>query len=763
MAPHCVVTYPHRLGGSPSGSPGSSCRGRCCYLPSPPGGQPVRKSRIQKSTIMAPHCVVTYPQHLGGGPSGSPGSSCRGRCCYLPSPPGGRPIRKSRIMAPHCVVTYPHHLGGGPSGSPGSSCRGRCCYLPSPPGGRPIRKSRIQLQREVLLPTLTTWGEAHQEVQDPVAEGGVVTYPHHLGGGPSGSPGSSCRGRCCYLPSPPGGRPIRKSRIQLQREVLLPTLTTWGAAHQEVQDPVAEGGVVTYPHHLGGGPSGSPGSSCRGRCCYLPSPPGGRPIRKSRIQLQREVLLPTLTTWGEAHQEVQDPVAEGGVVTYPHHLGGGPSGSPGSWHHTVLLPTLTTWGAAHQEVQDHGTTLYCYLPSPPGGRPIRKSRIQLQREVLLPTLTTWGAAHQEVQDPVAEGGVVTYPHHLGGGPSGSPGSSCRGRCCYLPSPPGGRPIRKSRIQLQREVLLPTLTTWGAAHQEVQDPVAEGGVVTYPHHLGGAAHQEVQDPVAEGGVVTYPHHLGGGPSGSPGSSCRGRCCYLPSPPGGRPRQYRTEEPSLLLHQTGNLPTSLERQYRIEEPSLLLHQTGSLLTSLERQYRIEEPSLLLHQTGNLPTSLERQYRIEEPSLLLHQTGSLLTSLERQYRIEEPSLLLHQSGRLLTSLKRQYRIEEPSLLLHQTGSLLTSLERQYRIEEPSLLLHQTGSLLTSLERQYRIEEPSLLLHQTGSLLTSLERQYRAVSKSPHCCSTKQEILRLAWRDSTVQYRRALTAAPPNRKSSD
>ncbi|XP_052330295.1 uncharacterized protein LOC127910473 isoform X49 [Oncorhynchus keta] len=278
MAPHCVVTYPHRLGGSPSGSPGSSCRGRCCYLPSPPGGQPVRKSRIQKSTIMAPHCVVTYPQHLGGGPSGSPGSSCRGRCCYLPSPPGGRPIRKSRIMAPHCVVTYPHHLGGGPSGSPGSSCRGRCCYLPSPPGGRPIRKSRIQLQREVLLPTLTTWGEAHQEVQDPVAEGGVVTYPHHLGGGPSGSPGSSCRGRCCYLPSPPGGRPIRKSRIQLQREVLLPTLTTWG----------------------------------------------GRPIRKSRIQLQREVLLPTLTTWGEAHQEVQDPVAEGGVVTYPHHLGGGP-------------------------------------------------------------------------------------------------------------------------------------------------------------------------------------------------------------------------------------------------------------------------------------------------------------------------------------------------------------------------------------------------------------------------------------------------------
>ncbi|XP_052330290.1 uncharacterized protein LOC127910473 isoform X42 [Oncorhynchus keta] len=371
MAPHCVVTYPHRLGGSPSGSPGSSCRGRCCYLPSPPGGQPVRKSRIQKSTIMAPHCVVTYPQHLGGGPSGSPGSSCRGRCCYLPSPPGGRPIRKSRIMAPHCVVTYPHHLGGGPSGSPGSSCRGRCCYLPSPPGGRPIRKSRIQLQREVLLPTLTTWGAAHQEVQDhgttlycylpsppgvaahqevqdPVAEGGVVTYPHHLGGGPSGSPGSSCRGRCCYLPSPPGGRPIRKSRIQLQREVLLPTLTTWGEAHQEVQDPVAEGGVVTYPHHLGGGPSGSPGSSCRGRCCYLPSPPGGRPIRKSRIQLQREVLLPTLTTWG--------------------------------------------------------------------GRPIRKSRIQLQREVLLPTLTTWGEAHQEVQDPVAEGGVVTYPHHLGGGP-----------------------------------------------------------------------------------------------------------------------------------------------------------------------------------------------------------------------------------------------------------------------------------------------------------------------------------------------------------
>ncbi|XP_052330276.1 probable antibacterial peptide polyprotein isoform X29 [Oncorhynchus keta] len=580
MAPHCVVTYPHRLGGSPSGSPGSSCRGRCCYLPSPPGGQPVRKSRIQKSTIMAPHCVVTYPQHLGGGPSGSPGSSCRGRCCYLPSPPGGRPIRKSRIMAPHCVVTYPHHLGGGPSGSPGSSCRGRCCYLPSPPGGRPIRKSRIQLQREVLLPTLTTWGAAHQEVQDhgttlycylpsppgvaahqevqdPVAEGGVVTYPHHLGGGPSGSPGSSCRGRCCYLPSPPGGRPIRKSRIQLQREVLLPTLTTWGggpsgspgsscrgrccylpsppggrpirksriqlqrevllptlttwgAAHQEVQDPVAEGGVVTYPHHLGGGPSGSPGSSCRGRCCYLPSPPGGRPIRKSRIQLQREVLLPTLTTWGEAHQEVQDPVAEGGVVTYPHHLGGGPSGSPGSWHHTVLLPTLTTWGAAHQEVQDHGTTLYCYLPSPPGGRPIRKSRIQLQREVLLPTLTTWGAAHQEVQDPVAEGGVVTYPHHLGGGPSGSPGSSCRGRCCYLPSPPGGRPIRKSRIQLQREVLLPTLTTWGGrpirkSRIQLQREVLLPTLTTW-----GEAHQEVQDPVAEGGVVTYPHHLGGGP-------------------------------------------------------------------------------------------------------------------------------------------------------------------------------------------------------------------------------------------------------------
>ena len=25
-----------------------------------------------------------------------------------------------------CVVTYPYHLGGGPSVSPGSSCRGRC-------------------------------------------------------------------------------------------------------------------------------------------------------------------------------------------------------------------------------------------------------------------------------------------------------------------------------------------------------------------------------------------------------------------------------------------------------------------------------------------------------------------------------------------------------------------------------------------------------------------------------------------------------------
>ena len=25
-----------------------------------------------------------------------------------------------------CVVTYPYHLGGGPSGSPGSSCKGRC-------------------------------------------------------------------------------------------------------------------------------------------------------------------------------------------------------------------------------------------------------------------------------------------------------------------------------------------------------------------------------------------------------------------------------------------------------------------------------------------------------------------------------------------------------------------------------------------------------------------------------------------------------------
>ena len=29
-------------------------------------------------------------------------------------------------------------------------------------------------------------------------------------------------------------------------------------------------------------------------CCYLPLPPGGRSLRKSRIQLQREVFSPTV-------------------------------------------------------------------------------------------------------------------------------------------------------------------------------------------------------------------------------------------------------------------------------------------------------------------------------------------------------------------------------------------------------------------------------------------------------------------------------------
>ena len=39
-------------------------------------------------------------------------------------------------------------------------------------------------------------------------------------------------------------------------------------------------------------------------------------------------------------------------------------------------------------------------------------------------------------------------------------------------------------------------SWGPSVEEQRG----GDVVTYPHHLGGA-HQEVQDPVAQGGVET----------------------------------------------------------------------------------------------------------------------------------------------------------------------------------------------------------------------------------------------------------------------
>jgi hypothetical protein len=35
---------------------------------------------------------------------------------------------------------------------------------------------------DVWVPTLTTWWPAHQEVQDPVAEGGVQSQGPELGG-----------------------------------------------------------------------------------------------------------------------------------------------------------------------------------------------------------------------------------------------------------------------------------------------------------------------------------------------------------------------------------------------------------------------------------------------------------------------------------------------------------------------------------------------------------------------------------------------------
>ena len=38
--------------------------------------------------------------------------------------------------------------------------------------------------------------------------------------------------------------------------------------------------------------------------------------------------------------------------------------------------------------------------------------------------------------------------------------------------PWGAPVLRISVA---DVLLPTLTTWGAARQEAQDPVAEGGV------------------------------------------------------------------------------------------------------------------------------------------------------------------------------------------------------------------------------------------------------------------------------------------------
>ena len=50
---------------------------------------------------------------------------------------------------------------------------------------------------------------------------------------------------------------------------------------------------------------------------------------------------------------------------------------------------------------------------------------------------------------------------------------------------------------------------GAEHTPLWGPCVEGqhsgGVVSYLHHLG-AAHQEVQDPVAQGGVQTQGPEL-----------------------------------------------------------------------------------------------------------------------------------------------------------------------------------------------------------------------------------------------------------------
>ena len=45
--------------------------------------------------------------------------------------------------------------------------------------------------------------------------------------------------------------PLRGYRVEdCVADVLLPTLTTWGAARQEVQDPVAEGGVCVMSDEL---------------------------------------------------------------------------------------------------------------------------------------------------------------------------------------------------------------------------------------------------------------------------------------------------------------------------------------------------------------------------------------------------------------------------------------------------------------------------------------------------------------------------------